>query len=309
MLGRVTREARTLAVSGAGGFIGLRVVERALADGWRVRALDVDRAALRAAEEAGADARAGDVCDASAVREVVEGADAVVHTAAIVREDGPRELFRRVNVEGTRTVAGRASEAGRVQRFVHLSSIMVYGLGHAPNVTEDGPLVGSDNPYCETKIESERVALDHHRRGGMEVVAIRAGDVYGPRSMPWTMLPISLARRRLFVLPDGGRAIVNHVYVDNLVDAIFLALDGARPVGGEAINVTDGRATTFAEFFGYYARMLGRKRFPSAPTALLGPLFAGLALGARAIGREPIVRPAALRFITERWLRDNGHLG
>ena len=286
---------RTLAITGVGGFIGLRMAERAQAVGMRVRGLDVSPDAVARAARAGVDARLGDTCDPDAAHALCEGADVVLHTAAIVRESGSWAEFRRVNVEGTHSVALAARDAG-VRRFVHLSSVMVYGFHYADGVAEDGPLRGDGNPYCQTKIESERAVLALHAPGRFEVIVIRPGDVYGPGSIPWVVRPIELIGRGLMILPDGGRGAKNHVYVDNLVDAILLALE--RDATGEAFNVTDGVSTSFKEYLEHFVRMRGRGRIRTAPAPVLRVLFTVVGALSHAVGKEPPATPEALRFLT-----------
>ena len=234
--------------------------------------------------------------DADAARALVQGADVVFHTAAIVEEDGRMADFRRVNVEGTRTVASLARDAG-VRRFLHLSSVMVYGFRYPEGVDEDGPLAGEGNAYCQTKIESEEVALSFHDPSRIGVLALRPGDVYGLGSMPWVLRPLQLMQRRLFFLPSSG-GVINHVHVENLLDAVFLALE--KDVTGTVLNVTDGHATPCREFFTHHARWLGRDGVPTLPDAVMR---AGLRAGAalyRAVGRKPPATPAAVDFLSRK---------
>jgi nucleoside-diphosphate-sugar epimerase len=285
---------RTLAITGIGGFVGLRAAERARALGMRVRGLDLGDDALRRVGRLGFDAIRGDVREPGDVRRLCEGANVVLHTAAVVEEDGDRAHFRSVNVDGTRCVAQVARDAG-ARHFVQVSSVMVYGFAYPCDVDEDGPLRGEGNPYCETKIESERVALSFDARGGMRVVALRAGDVYGPGSIPWVVRPIGLMRRGLFVLPDGGRGVMNPVYVDDLVDAAFAAV--TRDVGEVAFNVTDGAALTFASYFTQLGAPLGVRRIRTLPAGVLRASFGVLERGARLAGLRAPVSPAAVDFV------------
>ncbi len=287
-------DGATMAITGVGGFIGLRMVARARERGIAVRGLEVSPAAARRAEEADAHVTVGDVNDEAAVRRALGGAAVVFHTAAIVGEGGDLAAYRKINVEGTRTVARLAGEAG-VQRFVHLSSVMVYGFRYPADVSEEGPLRGDGNAYCQSKIESEEAALAHHRPGATEVIVIRPGDVYGPGSMPWVVRPLRFMRRGLFLLPDGGRGIMNHVHIDNLLDAVFLALD--KDATGTAFNVTDGEATTFRDYFGRLAALIGRKGVHTAPSSLLKALFGAAELGARLVRREPMARASVVDFL------------
>lgn len=285
---------KRIAITGIGGFIGRRLAERALERGMAVQGLENSTAAARDAESLGVKVVVGDVRDAEAVRKALEDADVVVHTAAIVKESGSFGLFHSVNVEGTRTVAGVAREMG-VRRFVQISSVMVYGFDPHEGTTEEGPYCGEDNPYCTTKLESEEAAMELHEPGNMEVIVIRPGDVYGPRSRPWVVRPVEMMKRGLFMLPDGGKGIINHVYVDNLIDGIFLALE--KDATGEAFNITDDQATTFYEFFRRLALMAGKQRIPTLPRWAVRPVFAVIEGVSKALGIEPPATSAALSFV------------
>lgn len=286
-----------IAITGIGGFIGLRMAQRAHELGWQVRGLDLSETAAERARAVGAEVFVGGVNDVAVVTAVLKGADIVFHTAAIVEEDGARELYERVNVEGTRTVATLARDTG-VQHFIHLSSVMVYGFHYPANVREEGPLDGTGNIYNETKLSSERVAMSLHNPKGMQVTVIRPGDVYGVGSVPWILRPLDLIRRGLFMLPDGGRGVINHVHVDNLLDGVFLAIE--KRAGGEAFTISDGVATSCKDYFAYVARMAGKHSLPTLPAPLV---FLLIALGtwvSRFFGRKFPASAAATHFLMRR---------
>lgn len=286
----------TIAITGIGGFIGLRMAERALALGWQVQGLDHSLAAAERAHALGIQVTVGDVNDAKAVRTALTGADLVFHTAAIVEEDGPREAYERVNVEGTRSVCGIARELG-VSRFVHLSSVMVYGFEYPEDVGEEGPLDGQGNVYNDTKLASERVALSFNS-DAFAVLVIRPGDVYGAGSVPWVLRPIDLIARGLFMLPDFGRGVINHVHVDNLLDGVFLAIEKAS--GGDVFTLTDGVATPCHEFFAYHASMAGKTRVPGLPSWMLSGFLRASAPALKLLGQKPLASAAAMQFLLRR---------
>lgn len=281
-------------ITGVGGFIGFRFAERALERGWEVLGIDIDEAACLRAEEIGVTTVTSDINDQSTLAAALDGQDLLIHTAAIVDEGTNRELSYRVNVEGTRSVCSAAKAAG-VPRLLHLSSVMVYGFEYPEGVTEDHPLPSYDNAYNETKALSEKVARSFHDPGGLEVMILRPGDVYGPRSRSWVLRPLEVMKAGLFNLPAGGRGIINHVHVDNLIDAAFLAID--KDATGEVFNITDGEATACLDFFAYHARMLGKKSTPALPTALVKTLIAISEPFFRLQGKEPPATREALRFL------------
>lgn len=132
---------------------------------------------------------------------------------------------------------------------------------------EDGPLAGEGNPYCETKIGSERAVMALNAPPNFGVIVIRPGDVYGAGSLPWIVRPLDMLGKRRLFLPDGGRGVINHVYVDNLVDGIFLAIDARAH--GKTYNITDGTATSFREFFGRVAARAGLEPPRFLPTGVM----------------------------------------
>jgi nucleoside-diphosphate-sugar epimerase len=256
--------------------------------------LDQSPEAARLARERGAEVLVGSVNDDEALRRLCAGASWVIHAAAVVAEQGPRDLFWRVNVEGTRQVAQAARDAG-TRRFLQVSSVMVYGFRFPDQVREDGPLRGEGNPYCETKIESERVACSFEDPAGMRVVVARPGDVYGPRSVPWVLRPLALMKQGIFVIPGGGEGRINHVHVDNLIDGMLLCLK--RGEGGRAYNLTDGVSEEVSAYFLRLARLLGLSRVRSMPASVLRVAFGAVARGAAWLGREPPAYPDAVDYL------------
>jgi len=265
------------------GFIGTAAALRWRAAGHPVRGVDLAPDPSGRWEAAGASTDSGDTTDPDAMAEFCTGLDTVLHTAALVAEAGDLEVFRRVNVEGTRVVAEAARAAG-VRRFVHLSSVMVYGFDYPDGVTEDGPLDGAGNPYCITKIESEAVVADLHDPGTFDVFTIRPGDVYGPGSVPWVVRPYEAMVAGLWADIGGDpEPLINHVFVDNLLDGIEVVLDAGA--SGEPFVVTDRQRTTTAEF---YAHLLAEAGVDPAVVPRIS------AADAVAVGLDP----EAVRYLT-----------
>jgi nucleoside-diphosphate-sugar epimerase len=274
-------------ITGARGFIGAALAGRFAALGAEVRGVDV-RAAPERSIVAGDIAAPGDWQDHAA------GCDLVIHTAAIVsmRGNDPGAVWR-TNALGTRHVLDAARRAGAA-RVVHLSSVTVFGFAFPDGVDESYPTQANGVPYVDTKIAAEALVLRAHAAGEVPCTIVRPGDVYGPRSRPWTVLPVEELARRRFILPALGRGIFSPVYIDNLVDGI-VAASGPAGAGG-VFTLSDGVGVTTREFFGHYARLLGR-RLPVLPTGAAVALASAAALGARATRQETEINAAAARYL------------
>ena len=255
-----------VAVTGAAGFVGRAMCRRLVAEGHDVIGIDVDPGAAARVTETGAQFRRADVADRGAVRGALDGAELVVHTAALLPGSGGMSDSVRVNVGGTENVCVAAGDQG-VSRVVHLSSVAAWGYDFKTDITEDEPLAThSPHPYIATKAASELIARKH----GATVV--KPGDVYGPESQPWAVIPFELIKGGRVALPMRGRGIITLVYVDDLVDCIYRAL--TLPEAGRGVfTAWDGRPVTAKEFFDRYAHMLGKRGVRTAPKAILRPLM------------------------------------
>ncbi len=234
----------------------------------------------------------GDSSLPSRLERYLQECKAVIHTAAPVKEKGPLEEFRAVNVEATLDLARKSMESG-VKKWIQFSSVMVYGFNYPSNVNETGPLRGDDNPYCITKIESEH-ALLALQGSSMDVVVLRPGDVYGPGSEPWVVRPLRMMKQKQFLLLDGGKYTINHVHIDHIVQAVVLSLKAS---GGQIFNVTDGISSSCREYFGALASMAGYPEPPSIPSSVAKAGAWLMEVGNSMLGREAQLNRQALRFV------------
>lgn len=243
-----------IAVTGASGFIGGRACEYLLGLGYRVRAIvhTYQRAARLSIWPI--EIVQADVLDRDALITAFQDVDVVVHCAYGTSPDNA--LNERVTREGTENVIVAAATAG-VRRLVHLSTVAVYGSPLPERVNEDTPYRECTDWYGRSKQLAEKAVLTAHTEGKIEAVVLQPAIVYGPWAGVWTMEPVRRILDGSLYLYDGGKGICNSLYVDNLAEAIHLACTKAG-IGGERFLITDGSPTTWGEFFGHYARMLGR---------------------------------------------------
>ena len=251
----------TVLITGANGFIARALAARLRELGTAVRGVDLVACPAD-------DIVAGDTVHPESWADLLAGVDVVVHTAALVSNAAPLDKAWEVNVLGTQRVLCAAAAAG-VSRFVHLSSIAAYGFDFPDGVTESDPVRVSGYSYVDTKVNSEHVVLAAHAAGEIAATIIRPGDVWGPGSRPWTIIPLEMIAKGQLILPANGTGIFSPVYIDNLVDGLILAIASNDAVG-QIFTLTDGYGITCADYFGRLAAMAGGKvRTLPTPAALV----------------------------------------
>jgi nucleoside-diphosphate-sugar epimerase len=284
---------KTLLIVGIDEFIGLRAAELAIAQGMKVRGLQTSND--KEAQNLGAEVIVGSINDPNIAQKACQGVDIVLHTAQVTQEAGPLKHFREINVGGTLNMAKAAKNAG-VKTFVHLSSVMVYGFNYPDGITESGPLSDDNNPYCQTKIEAEAELLPLNAPPDFGIIIIRAGDVYGPGSIPWIVRPILMMRQKLFAYANEGKGVINHVYIDNLIDGIFLAIE--KETYGEIFNITDGQDTSWKEYFMRLAAMEGLPAPMSLPKDEMKLFLKLRHQGQKLFRKKADILPESVDFMT-----------
>lgn len=236
-------------ITGASGFVG-----RALAK--RYRDLGAQTCGLDLRADSAWEVVAGDVSMPEMWQEHISGLDLVIHTAAIVTNNVSREAAWRVNVLGTRRVLDAAIRAG-VKRFIHISSLAAMRFILDDGADEAAPVMPTGNPYVDTKIASEQTVLAAHAASEIPCTIIRPADIYGPGSRPWTLVPVQMIKKGLFLLPMHGQGIFRAIYIDDLVNGVMLAAEKDEALGQILILGGEQRLTC-ETFFGCYYRMLGK---------------------------------------------------
>jgi UDP-glucose 4-epimerase len=267
-------------VTGGAGFIGSHLCEALLMRGARVRVLDdfsTGRWENLARIHSDIEVIEGGLESASAVERAVAGVDSIAHLAArssVVESIGARELYWRVNVEGTATLFATAA-AARVRRVVFAASSSAYGdrapthdqaHDQAHDVPQDESMQPHPaSPYAASKVEGERLVRALAQTGGVDAIALRFFNVYGlrqdPNSAYAAVIPRFMTRvaegKPVTVFSDGLQTR-DFVHVSDTARAVIAALDAKHVLGGVIANVGTGQATTVTELVRLVGAVLGK---------------------------------------------------
>jgi UDP-glucose 4-epimerase len=291
-------------VTGIAGFIGSALAHELLERGERVRGID-NFSTGKAANIAGIRSRIelieADLNDAAAAAEACRGADYVLHRAAI--NSVPRSVAdpmrsNRANVDGTLSLLIAARDA-KVKRVVYASSSSLYGDN--PTLPKhEGMLPGPISPYAVSKLAGEHYMASFYRVYGLETVALRYFNVFGPRQDPMSQYSAVLAKfiscmlrgERPTIYGDGEQSR-DFTFVDNVVKANLLAITApAAQVVGRAFNVATGRRITLNETYAALQKLTGCSGPPEYGLERAGDVKHTLADISRiemAIGYKPMV--------------------
>jgi nucleoside-diphosphate-sugar epimerase len=292
--------ASTVLVTGATGLVGRCLVRRAAEAGYQVQAMvrsGSDRGVLRNGAVTFVEA---DLADPATIPAAMAEADVVVHAAAHVGDWGPAEDYRAINVVALEHMLTAAQNSGRLRRWIQISSLGVYPARHhfGTDETVSPDLAGLDG-YTRTKAEAEQVIQRHVQEHGLKAVILRPGFIYGPgdrHALP--RIVDRLKSGKLKFLGRGDR-VLNNTSVENLCDAILLAIE--KPgIDGETFNIRDERLVTREEFIHAVADYVGTPHPKHVPEwigrALVGPVESIARM--RGKTSPPFLTRAQLKFMT-----------
>lgn len=288
-------------ITGATGAIGPRVVSALDQAGCQVRTLSVDAPAAGMFPQS-VQVLIGDVNDQAAVHSAMQGADAVVHLAALLHIDNPSpemcEKYERINVSGTSSVVDAAVRTG-VRRVVLASTIAVYGPSDGLILNEASP-TRPDTFYARTKLAAEQIVLNARCADGQPLgTVLRLGAVYGSRIKGnYERLTRALAGNRFLPVGNG---LNRHtlVYDKDVGRAVMLAVSHPA-AAGRLFNVTDGEFHATNKIIESICLALGRRqpRF-SVPMEPMRVLAGFIEKGSRAMGIKSPVTKAMIDKFTE----------
>jgi dihydroflavonol-4-reductase len=275
-------------VTGGTGFVGKPTVGRLVQGGHEVCCLVRSTSTTDEIEELGCELTYGDVNDRASVLEGMKGCEWVVNLANVYSFWEPdRSVYRKVNVEGTRSVMEAALEAG-VSKVAHVSTLVVWGNTPDSPFDEESPL-GTERftEYARSKHEGDEVVWDLYRRRGLPVVVLYPGAVLGagdPKATGQYVRDLIERRVPARVFEDSA---FTYVHVEDVAEAIVRALEKEDNLGEKYLvgkhTLTTGEITRMvSEISGV---PLPKRRLPG-PVVMAGAAL--LTKAADLTGRPPL---------------------
>jgi nucleoside-diphosphate-sugar epimerase len=245
----------------------------------------------------------GTVEDAASVERAMEGVDAVIHSAGLVKARSEAE-FQRVNAEGTRTMIEAAKKvAPNLRRFVHVSSLEACGPsadGSPVPLHQERPVTA----YGRSKLAAEKIVLA--ARNDLPVVILRPGAIYGPRDQE-ILEAFKTVKRGLMPTIAGGNALGVFVYASDCAEACIKAIDA--PVASGSIYFVDdgGGAITQRQTLEDIEGALGKRALirVSLPKGLLALVARGVAAYGKLADKAVMLTPEKAEMLLMHWVCDS----
>jgi nucleoside-diphosphate-sugar epimerase len=280
--------------------VGMALTPRLIAEGYEVSVMVRPSSDRSTFEQHDVRIVEADLADPDSLEQALREIDFVVHAAAHVGDWGPAEKYRQRNVVALEYLL-TAARRHHLRRWIQISSLGIYAAQDHYGTDETVPPdLGGLDGYTRTKAEAEVVLQRHIREHQFPAVILRPGFVYGPGDRHVLPRIIKRFQAGKMKLIGDGQKVLNNTSVDNLADAVVLALEHPNACG-ETFNIRDQRLVTRQEFVSTIADSIGApypKSVPVPIARMLVVIVEGLAK-LRGATEAPFVTRASIKFLAQ----------
>jgi nucleoside-diphosphate-sugar epimerase len=242
-------------ISGASGFIGARVFNRAMRD--KLNCVGIGRSEVQSKNYIQCD-----LFDLDGLRKALQGVTCVIHCAGYAHafEAKEREIYKKtwlVNYQGTKNLADLAHEMG-VKKFINLSSVKAMSEPGSDCVDEEGDL-NPTSEYGKSKLAAEEMLFDIAKKKSVEVVNLRLSMVYGLGGKGNLERMCKLIRKHIFPPIPETNNLRSLVHVDDVVDVILHVMNDSRS-HGQTFIITGPESTSGRNLYDKVRKIYGYKK-------------------------------------------------
>ena len=297
----------SILITGATGYIGSLLTVKLANEGMDIRILCRKDPGIPEFNRSNIRVFRGDITDKASLIAAMEGVDQVYHMAAYARLWASEpDIFRIINVEGTRNVMEAASQSG-VKKIVYTSTAGVIGPSQdQPMREQDARITGFFNEYEETKTEAEKIAFSY-ATDNMQVSIVNPARVYGPGfdtgSNPVTKIVELYMKRKWHVIPGNGEDVGSYCHVDDIVDGHISAMkfgaSGQRYIFG-------GENATFNALIGFIRQHSQvQKKLYHLPFPMMSGASHLMVAWSKISGKAPMITPNWVKRYDYNWALDS----
>ena len=240
-------------VTGGTGFIGFALTKRLISLGYSVRIItrggnydEAFRRFLSVTSNSRLEIFVGEIYRSESIRRAFENVSYVFHLAALVNTVLPYNKFEAVNVTATKNICDLCLEY-KVTKLFYISTCDVFGLpGKTTVFTESSPYKNWSEPYADTKIIATQLVKDFQQQG-LKSIIFYPGWVYGPGDKAFMPSILEQLQSGLMPIWDKGKYKICLVYIDDLIDAIIMALQNEKSTNEDFLILDDSSQTNLED--------------------------------------------------------------
>jgi nucleoside-diphosphate-sugar epimerase len=230
----------------------------------------------------------------------------VIHIAGAVGYQSWKNC-RKINRDGMQHIINETVNAG-IKRFIHISSVSVYGRVPDVPIDEDFPLKKIGDPYGDTKIEAEHILRRTAKRENLDITVLRPTAVYGKGDNKFLPSLLRNLKSGKFRMIGDGTQTVDLVNVSDVADSVLVVLENDRSIG-KTYNIAQTGNPTWNEFLAFVSKELNLPLTEKHVPYKVAYIAAGLMEWLSAITRKPPrLSRYAIRLVGKQYIYVTDHI-